>query len=289
MRTTLRSRRRQALLTLVGTLAVVALAVVSPSGALGRYSEPAGDAHGAPDITGVTVTSDTAGQIVFAISTADLPPEQGIATLVGLDTDSNESTGAPETLGADYMLFVDEGENAFGFLRWTGSDWDDAPSATVRVRSSRTGVLASVNRSELGGTQSLNFWVRTIRGEVASGQMDDAPDDGTWNYTLTAGGPDIREIVVTTSPAPRPKAGKRFTVTPTAVRVPGLDPLAAAPPRPESYTCKAKLGSKALAGSGTGSCTFTLKKAARGKKLTVAVTVTYQGASKTATFVYRVA
>jgi hypothetical protein len=67
-----------------------------------------------------------------------------------------------------------------------------------------------------------------------------------------------------------------------------LDPLAVAPPQPESYTCRAKLGTKALAGSGTGSCMFKLKKAARGKKLTVAVTVTYQGASKTATLVYRV-
>jgi mevalonate kinase len=58
---------------------------------------------------------------------------------------------------------------------------------------------------------------------------------------------------------------------------------------PESYSCVAKLGAKKLAGSGTGRCTIAVpKKKARGKRLTVLLTVTYQGATKVVPLTFKV-
>jgi mevalonate kinase len=58
---------------------------------------------------------------------------------------------------------------------------------------------------------------------------------------------------------------------------------------PESYTCVAKLGAKQLAGSGTGGCTIAVpKKKARGKRLTVQLTVSYQGATKVVPLTFKV-
>ena len=55
----------------------------------------------------------------------------------------------------------------------------------------------------------------------------------------------------------------------------------ATPILPESYSCVAKLGAKKLAGSGTGGCTVRVpKKKVRGKRLTVLLTINYQGATK---------
>ena len=89
----------------------------------------------------------------------------------------------------------------YGFARWTGSDWDwGIPFATVRVMTTASGAVFSVNRSELGATSSFNFWVRTMAGEEASEQLDDAPDDGAFNYKLDTGGPDIRQVRVQATP-----------------------------------------------------------------------------------------
>jgi hypothetical protein len=287
MFSTVRSHRPHPLLAVAAAFAAVALVGAAPLGAAGKYTDTPGDSHGAPDITGVAVASDPSGQILLTISTADLPREQGVGTLVGLNTDVDSSTGAPGTLGSDYFFYVDQGENAYEFARWNGADYEEAPYTTVGVRTTRSGVTISVNRSELGGTQSFNFWVRTIRGEYGDGQVDDAPDDGTWNYTLAANGPDIQEVLVTMKPTDGPKAGQSFAIVPAGLRLPLSDGLGLMP-QADGYTCTATLGKSALAGTGTGACTFKLKKSARGKKLSVALTVTYQGASKTARFDYRV-
>src|SRR4029079_13037943 len=115
-------------------------------------------------------------------------------------------------------------------------------------------------------------------------QSDDAPDNGNWNYSLAANGPHIKGLAYTLKPK-APRHAKPFTFRPTGVRVPN-DPLgigtqvgilAIAPP--DSYTCKARLGTRTLPGRGTGKCTWTIpNKKTLGKKLLVTVTVSYQGA-----------
>jgi hypothetical protein len=279
--------RQRALAAILALISAVALTAAGTAGAVGRYTDPSGDGKGSADVTGVSVASDANGQILFTISTAGDPEAEGGAAVLFLDTDVNMASGAPGTLGADFLLAVEADGYSFG--RWTGSDWDwNPPHSTVRVMTNANSALFSVNRSELGATESFNFWVRAVRGAAASGQLDDAPDDGAFNYMLTAGGPDIREVGVKTSPASGPRAGRKFAVEPTTLVLPPSGAMIALSPKPESYQCAAKLGAKTLRGTGAGGCTFAIPKTAKGKRLSVVLTASYQGASKTVQLAYKV-
>ena len=280
------SRRRGGLLALLALTSAIALTGAGSAGAVGKYPDAAGDGKGSADLTGVSVVSDAFGQIVFTLSTAADPLAGEGWTVLVMDTDANPATGAPNFLGAEYL--IDLAEGGYGFGRWTGSDWDwSTPYTTVRVRANANSVMFSLNRSELGGTTSINFYARSGRGDPALGQMDDAPDDGSFNYTLAAGGPDIREVGVKTTPDAGPRAGRQFVVQATSLALPVV-PGNGLSPQPESYACKAKLGARVLRGQGVGGCTFAIPKKAKGKKLSVSLTASYQGASKTIELAYKV-
>jgi hypothetical protein len=281
------SRSRVGLGALLAVSSAVVLAGAGTAGAVGRYTDPSGDGKGSADVTGVSVASDANGQILITVSTAGNPDANGGSVVLFLDTDVNLATGKPGTLGADFLFGMDA--DSYGFARWTGSAWDwDTPYSTVRVATNASGAIVSVNRTELGATESFNFWVRTVTGEEASEQLDDAPDDGTFNYKLAAGGPDIREAGVKTSPESGPRAGRKFVVEPTTLLLPPTGAMISVSPVPESYQCAAKLGAKALRGTGAGGCTFAIPKKAKGKRLSVGLTVSYQGASKNVQLAYKV-
>jgi len=268
--------------------AAVALAAVGSAGATGVYGDGAGVGKGAPDIAKVTVMSDAAGQILFTIGVDNLPQGADVRTFLFLNTDMNEDTGMPDSYGADYAFGVDEQDNSYGFARWTGSDWDlDTPYSSVRVRSTSTGISISVNRSELGNTSEFNFWTRTIAGDSSLNQIDDGPDDGTWNYSLAANGPNIVSVLVQPTPV-APKAGARFSLTPIGLKLPPSGALDLLLPKPESYSCAATLKGRRIAGSGTGGCSWRIPKSSRGKKLTVTVTVVFEGVTKSVPFAYTV-
>jgi hypothetical protein len=271
---------------LVVTVAVATAAVLVPAaGSTGRYVDPTGDAATAPDVTGVTVEGDARGQLLFTINVVQLPTEGDTGGLLMLDTDLNGTTGEATSGGADFVFAVDPVARLYDFGRWTGSAWDwDTPHTTVQVRATPTTLTFSVNRSELGNTTGFNFWTRTWLGD---NDVDDAPDRGFWNYSVAANGPEIRRVMVTATPK-APKAGKRFTLTANGLELP---PSAEPPllvPRPDSYSCTAKLAGRALKGTGTGRCSWAVPKSARKQRLTVVVTVAYLGATKSFTFAYRV-
>lgn len=280
--------RRSTLTALVGLTAAVALLVAAPSSAVGKYTDAAGDSRGAPDVTGVQVASDSNGQILFTINVAGLQRGAVMGVFLAIDADVNPATGHSGWLGAEYLFIVEQSTYSYGLARWTGSGWSwDAPDSTVRVRDSAGVLLISVNASELGATQAFNFSVQSFG--AADGQYDDAPDEGHFNYMLAAGGPDIRSVRVDAKPAAGPKAGSVFTVTPLSLELPPNGGLLAPTPAPESYSCAARLGAKVLKGTGIGGCTFKIpKKNAKKKTLTVEMTVSYQGATKTVSFAYKV-
>ena len=271
---------------LLATLGVLtAAALVPAAGSTGRYVDPTGDAATAPDVTGVTVEGDAVGQLLFTINVARFPTEGDTGLLLFLDTDLNGTTGEATSGGAEFVFVEDPVARLYDFARWTGSDWDwGTPYSTVQVMSGPASVTISVNRSELGNTTGFNFWARTWFGD---NDVDDAPDHGFWNYSAAANGPEIKRVLVAATPK-TPKAGKRFTLTPNGLELP---PSAEPPllvPRPDSYSCSAKLAGRALKGTGTGRCSWAVPKSARKQKLTVVVTVAYLGATKSFAFSYRV-
>jgi hypothetical protein len=251
-----------------------------------QYADGTGDGSSAGDIGGVTVLGDkTSGQLVFRVSGSGLSTSPTTVTLLFIDSDANPNTGNANWSGADYLIGVDD--SSFGFLHWDGSDWVDAPYSTVRVCCLGGGstVTFSVNRSELGNTSGFNFMARSLN--IDTDGNDDAPDDGMYNYSLDAGGPDIQGVALRTAPTYGPRAGKSFVVTPIGLKLPPTGAIVSVQPRPESYSCRASIKGRPATGSGIGGCTIRVaKKKTRGKKLTVLVSVTYQGATKSVPFTF---
>ena len=271
---------------MVAGLAAASLLLAGSASAADQYTDAGGDSGSAPDIRGATVLSDVSGQLIFHLDIANVPASGDVQTGLFLDSDANPNTGNLAAAGADYAVILDQTDRTWGFAHWSGAAWDwNTADTTVRIFAASDGFLISVNRSEVGNTNRINFWVLTTTGEGGSGQSDEAPDDGVWNFDLPSGGPAIEDVMLQAKPA-APRAGKSFTVTVTGLKLPPTG--ARATPQPESYSCKATLAGRPLAGSGPNGCTFKLNKKARGKKLVVSVTIKYQGVTKTVVRTYTV-
>jgi hypothetical protein len=266
--------------------ALMAALVLVPTSSAGNYTDPAGDSGKAGDITSVTVAGDKGtGQLLFRITGTNIASSEQAPLFLDIDSDANPTTGNLLDNGSDYVFLVDSG--GYAFARWGGSDWVDTPSLSVRVSGGTSQILISVNRSELGNTSMFNFSASSL--DIAAVAIDSAPNDGAFNYSFDANGPQIDSVDVQTTPTAGPKAGKRFVIVPTGLKLPSDGRTSAAPILPESYSCTAKLGAKKLAGSGTGGCTVKVpKKKARGKRLTVLLTVNYQGATKVVPLTFKV-
>ena len=177
----------------VALAASVVLVCAASSGASRleqNYSDPAGDQQGtAPDVTTITVSHDASGNITFRINVSNQPALAADSQVVlWLDTDRSPNTGAPNTLGSEYVFLV-SGEG-YNFARWTGAEYDfDTPFTTVHV-AYNAGATVTVNRSEIGNTNGFNFWVRGLQETgPETANIDDAPNDGTFSYLLGPAGP----------------------------------------------------------------------------------------------------
>ena len=269
----------------IAALALFAVPAASSQGGP-QYPDATADSGSAPDISGVTVSSDkTSGQVVFRIVGTNLSTSPNFITFLKIDSDANPITGDLLAGGADYFFAVDD--TTYGFAHWTGSDLGDTPYSTVTVSGGGGGtVLISVNKSELGNTSDFNFSVDTL--DVANNQWDHAPGDGMFNYSLDASGPAIASADVQTKPGSGPRGGRAFTLTPLGLKLPPNGSASAAEPKPDSYSCRATLKGRALLGTGAGGCTFRIPKKARGRILKVVLSVTYEGATKTFPFSFKV-
>ena len=266
---------------------LVAALLLVPSASSGTYTDPSGDSGAAGDITGIAVTGDKAsGQVVFKITGSNLASSGLNPLFLTIDSDANPLTGDLTDHGTDYWFGMDF-EQGYGFQHWTGSDWVDTSSLSVQIRGSTSELTISVNRSELGNSSTFNFYASTFF--VLGSTRDIAPNEGAFNYSFDTNGPRIDSVDVQTTPAAGPKAGKRFVIKPSALKLPPDGRDSTTPILPESYSCTAKLGARALAGQSTGRCTFAIpKQKSRGKRLTVQLTVTYQGTTKTVPLTFKV-
>jgi hypothetical protein len=240
--------------------AAVALALAATSA---TYTDPAGDAKTAPDVTNVAIDLDGGtGGLKFDVGFAGA--EQlalGGGLLIALDTDRNSATG--DSTGSDYV--VDVLAHGSAMLKWNGSDmvpFNHQPLVVTMAPGKLTAAFCSCDL----GSQTFAFAVVGFRGN----DIDVAPDTGG---TFPIPAIEIQSLLF--SPKPLfPKAGKRFTLQLLGIRLAGSTDLVT----PDSATCSAKLAGKALRGTG---CSWVLPKKARGKKLAVSVAVTYQGQTET--------
>ena len=129
------------------------------------------------DVTGVAVSNDTGGNILFHVTLANFTPESWVA--IFLDTDKNASTGDD---GADYVLALDHSadpaQTGWVMGQWDGTAWTSAPQRRHgAVASSDTYADFRVNRSELGGTSGFAFqvWTKRYVADAVTGR-DYAPD-----------------------------------------------------------------------------------------------------------------
>jgi hypothetical protein len=279
-------RARLRMGALAAVLVAAAFALAGSAGATGKYTDKTGDGGATFDITGAQVASDASGQITFRIDVANIAAGDVVGLFV--DSDANALTGDVRAGGADYLFLVVPSDREYSPEHWNGSDWDDNfTRLSLRVGLTSNGVLVIINRSELGNTSQVNFWAMSLAGDGGPGKVDVAPDDGVWNYDLAASGPDIRQVLVQTTPAAGPRVGKAFSVKVTGIDLPLTNVPGAV--QPESWKCTAKLAWKSLAGTGTGGCTFRIpKEKSKGKQLVVTVSVTYEGATKVVQLPFKV-
>jgi hypothetical protein len=265
--------------------ALMAALILVPTASSGDYTDPSGDSGTAGDITSVTVAGDKAsGQLLFRIAGTNVVSSETIPLIFEIDSDANPLTGDIAVNGADYEFDVDN--TSYGFFHWNGSDWVATPDLSVQVFGGPSQIQISVNRSELGNTSMFNFFALSFN--ITDRAFDGAPNQGAFNYSFDANGPQIISVDVKKTPAAGPKAGKRFVIVPTGLKLPPDGQLTPPTILPGSYSCTAKLGAKRLA-SGKGVCSLAIpKKNAKGKKLTVLLTVNYQGATKVIPFTFKV-
>jgi hypothetical protein len=265
--------------------ALMAALILVPTASSGDYTDPAGDSGTAGDITSVTVAGDKAsGQLLFRITGTNVVSSETIPLILDIDSDANPLTGEIAFNGSDYEFQVDN--TSYGFFHWNGSDWVVTPDLSVQVFGGPSQIQISVNKSELGNTSMFNFFALSFN--ITDRAFDGAPNQGAFNYSFESNGPQIISVTVKTTPAGGPKAGKRFVVAPTGLKLPPDRQTTPPTVLPTSYSCTAKLGAKRLA-SGKGVCSIAIpKKNAKGKKLTVVLTVKYQGATKVVPLTFKV-
>jgi len=197
--------------------ALLAVLVLVPSASSGTYTDPAGDSGTAGDITSVTVAGDKGtGQLIFRITGTNIASSATNPLFLDIDSDANPFSGNISDNGSDYLFYVD-GDSYF-FVHWNGATWVETPDLSVHVSGGTSQILISVNRSELGNASVFNFYSWTV--DVSDKASDNAPNDGAYNYSLDANGPQINSVDVQTTPSAGPKAGKRFVIVPTGLKLP---------------------------------------------------------------------
>ena len=195
-------------------LAVLATLVLALLGAQvaradADFTDPTGDANGAPDVTNVSVFNDSANRVIFFAKIAGgkaMEADGEVGFIV--DSDKNRETGDG---GWDYWAVVN-GAKQWNLYRWDGAAWVESPSTTVKVFVFDDVLYFGVDRAELGNTASFDFFVDASKFAGDQVVATDAAPDGEafWSYaTVTkAYGLVASPIVAVTKGGAR--AGKPF-------------------------------------------------------------------------------
>jgi hypothetical protein len=260
------------------------------------YTDRVGDAiNGAPDISTIGVANDDQGNITVTVTLAnhssDFQPNEGV--LVVMDTDGNAATGNG---GVDYVYAGVKDHT--GLFVWNGSAFALASSPTLQSSTAPGQIAFRINRSDLGNTTGLNFYVETTRDNGAS-IGDDAPDgNGVFTYRLVLPTAPPPPPPTTTTPPPAPP---RFVVSPVGFPHAGKPFVVRArillgtqSVSPSALGCAAKVGSSAVRTTNVNgpapyrSCVVRIPIRSKGKSVTVTVLVQYKTSGTTRRLTYRV-
>jgi hypothetical protein len=229
-----------------------------------------------PDICGQNrVTNDNEGWITFGMHIHNRSGFVGTEAYgVFLDTDLNPTTGGA---GAEYRIRFTSEATVLG--KWDGVKFPALLTLQPATWMPGYGPIFRVNASDLGGAKEFGlifFSTDGVNGDLA-------PNRGAWSYQLGQLELGVRGLSID-----RARAGRPFSARMTVMRSDLNTALTEG-----TITCSAKLGRKAVAGSGsfvgnTAVCTWRLPRSARGKRLTGAVAVTFQGAEAKRSFATKV-
>src|SRR4051812_29420722 len=156
------------------------------------WSDPIGDAAGAPDVTQVAATSD-GRRVTFRIRTASAADWDGAVAFILLD-----SRAGGDADGTDDELTLHSLHDQVTHERWNGTAWELVSPSQASFSLEGATLTMSVPLSGLGKPSQIGFAVQTR----SSTGGDDAPDVGQWRFRTT----------VQFTPA-QPVHGRLFAVT----------------------------------------------------------------------------
>lgn len=273
-------RKLLVVIALVAMSAFVAGAVRAAD----SYVDPARDSGAAPDITGVAVTNDAAGNVALTVRTNQPALAPGAAVSVVLDSDSNLATGSS---GLDHVFTVVAG--GWRLLRWDGSQFVGATAPSANATYVDGVATFKVNRADLQIGTNFSFAAFTLALD-ANQQLagTDVAPDANVPYTYILSFPIVLRAGAPAAVPKKPAAGKPFQVRVRISQGENGTPVASG-----AAACNVTLGGKALRASarfanGLATCTMRLPATARAKTLRGTVKVTVGDASISKAFSYRV-
>lgn len=259
------------------------------------FQDSTGEDPNALDIGTVTVSNDDSGLVTFDVKFVN----GSISAVtdrffVVLDSDRDESTGEPDSSGADWFIGW---KGTPALLKWDGNDFVLAPSMKTLVTMVQpNGIVIKINRSELGGVGGFDFYVKTYRPNPSDpeGEYSDwAPEWNLWSYDIKVYVPPVLTAgAVTCTPDP-PRAGRSMVarLSVTVTRGGAAEPLGAA----ARVKATAVIGGRTFTGAvlprsakGRIAARWLVPKTAKGKAMRGTITVSLEKVSVTRTFVDRV-
>ena len=250
------------------------------------YNDSVGEDPAAPDVTTIVVSNDDAATISFKINIPNRAQlSADVAVVMFLDSDANQATGDPESLGADFIIQLIQGEILL--FKWDGSDFTLSATQASLSYAWASGPTVRINASDLNNTRKLLFDVTVVSGIVfdpttgaidcTNCKRDFAPTFGFYQYEVKVTPPTL--VVKSFRPTPaRPAAGRPFTLRLVAAR---SDTGAVV--QNGRATCVGRLGKVGVRAQvqrvqgGAATCTWNIPPNARGKTFRGSVTVSFEG------------
>jgi hypothetical protein len=274
------------MVVMAAALAASLLFGMSATAGTGSFTDPAGDAKGAPDITAVSVTSDATGTVQLSVTVPGVEAIDGAQEPevdVWFDTDKNGATGSPA--GNEYNLFYwrSADDSGWDLEKWDGTKYAEAPASQTLLfsRSGDTLTWRFSSKTDIP-TSGFNFYVASGIFDSSNNETaeDDAPDDGVWTFDVTSAviAPAIGKPLAVPK---RPVHGRLFSVSFPVTRTDTGAQLQGG-----TLTVSATVGGKAVAknaslANATAHVAVQVPAKAKGKTLVLKVTVAANG--KTAT------